>query len=97
MMRELEDEMIKARPHRLVIDDRERITLSGVQDVESFDENEIVVHTDAGVVVIAGENLHLVKLNLDEGQLVAAGFVSGVDYSDIEEQKKGRLFSGIFR
>lgn len=97
MMRELEGEMVKTRPHRLVIDDRERITLSGVQDVESFDENEIVAHTDAGAVVIAGENLHLIKLNLDEGQLVAAGYIVGVDYSEVEEEKKGRFFSGIFR
>ncbi|MDL2289455.1 sporulation protein YabP [Clostridia bacterium OttesenSCG-928-F22] len=89
MIREIEGEVFRARPHRIVIDDRHKTTISGVQAVESFDENEIVVLTDVGVIIIGGEGLHLSKLNLDEGQLIIDGLVVSLDYDDIVDKKSG--------
>ena len=96
MIREIEGEIIKTRPHRLVIDERERVTVTGVQAVDSFDENEVVVMTDAGIMVIMGEGLHLSKLNLEDGQLIVEGMVMSVDYNEVEEKKSG-FFSNVFR
>ena len=51
--------------HQLTLEGRERLTVSGVEDVERFDENTIVMSTTAGTLVISGENLHIGKLSLD--------------------------------
>lgn len=96
MIREVEGEVYRARPHRLVIDERQKTTITGVQSVESFDENEIVVLTDVGIIVVGGQGLHLSKLNLDEGQLIIDGLILSLDYDEVVEKKSG-LFSGIFR
>ena len=46
-------------PHRLTLDGRDKLTVSGVEDVERFDENEIVMNTTDGVLIVNGENLHI--------------------------------------
>ena len=96
MMREVEGEVFRARPHKLVIDERQKTMITGVQSVESFDESEVVVQTDVGIIIVGGQGLHLSKLNLEEGQLIIDGLVFSVDYDDVV-QKKGGLFSGIFK
>ena len=48
-----------AVPHRLTLDDREKLTLTGVEDVERFDEGEIVLSTSAGALIIKGSELHM--------------------------------------
>ncbi|MBQ1804307.1 MAG: YabP/YqfC family sporulation protein, partial [Oscillospiraceae bacterium] len=50
--------------HRVELDGREKLTISGVEDVERFDEAEIVLSTSAGMLVISGEGLHIGKLSL---------------------------------
>ena len=55
--------------HRLELTGRERLTVSGVEDVERFDETGIVMSTGAGMLVVTGENLHIEKLSLDGGEL----------------------------
>ena len=87
---------IRPKPHKLTIDDRTRVTVTGVMEVESFDEGEIVVVTSGGLLVIAAESLHLVKLNLDDGHLVAEGLIIGTDYEELDERKSG-FFSKVFR
>ena len=55
--------------HHLTLEDRERLTVSGVEEVESFDEATIVMVTAQGVLVVRGEGLHIEKLSLDGGDL----------------------------
>ena len=73
--------------HRLELEGRERLTVSGVEDAERFDENTIVMSTTAGTLVIAGENLHIGKLSLDGGELHVDGQIDSLSY---EEQSAGR-------
>lgn len=88
----------RVRAHSLSIDNRERMTLTGVNDVESFNELEILLATDAGILTITGEGLHISKLNLDDGQLMLEGLISGVEYSDHDAQHaKTGFFSRMFR
>lgn len=85
-------------PHKVVIDSREKVTITAVEDVDSFNENEVILLTNHGFITITGEDLHISKLNLDEGQLVVAGVIQSIDYADHEEDraKKG-VFSRVFR
>lgn len=73
--------------HHLILEDRERLTVSGVEEVESFDENTIVMDTAQGVLVVRGEDLHIEKLSLDGGDLKVEGTVESLSY---EEPRGGR-------
>ena len=68
--------------HRLELVGRERLTVSGVEDVERFDETGIVMSTSAGTLVVTGEDLHIGKLSLDGGELHVEGRVDSVTYED---------------
>ena len=85
-------------PHKVVIDSRRKIVVTGVEDVDSFNENEVILLSNHGFITVVGDDLHINKLNLDEGQLVVEGMIQGLDYADHEEQRsKGGVFSKMFR
>lgn len=66
--------------HRIVITNREQIALEGVIHVDSFDDREIILETELGMMAIRGEDLHIKQLSLDDGQLSVEGVVKAVDY-----------------
>ena len=78
--------------HRLELSGRERLTVSGVEDVERFDETGIVMSTTAGTLVVTGEDLHIGKLSLDGGELHVDGRVDSISY-----EEGGREQGGFFR
>ncbi len=75
-------EELSAMQHRLELDGRERLVVSGVEEVERFDEEEIVMATTAGTLVVGGEQLHIGKLNLDGGELHVDGSIHTLLYED---------------
>ena len=54
-------------PHHLVLEDRRALTVSGVSDVDSFDDQTVAVYTDMGELVVRGQDLHINKLNVETG------------------------------
>lgn len=84
-----------AAEHRLELVGRERLTVTGVEDVERFDETGIVMSTSAGMLVISGEELHIGKLALDGGELHVDGRIDSVTYEE-DTQGRGGLFSRLF-
>ena len=81
--------------HRVTLDGRERLTVSGVEDVDRFDEGEIVMTTSGGLLVVNGENLHIDKLSLDGGELHVDGRIDALTYED-GGARRGGLFSRFF-
>ncbi len=81
--------------HRLELMGREHLTVSGVEDVERFDETGIVMSTSAGTLVITGEDLHIGKLSLDGGELHVDGRIDSVSYED-QGASRGGFFSRLF-
>ena len=81
--------------HRLELVGREQLTISGVEDVERFDESSSVMSTSAGSLVITGEDLHIGKLSLDGGELHVDGRIDSVTYED-QGQSRGGFFSRLF-
>lgn len=81
MERESKNES-KALPHSLTMQDRERLTLSGVSDVVNFDENQVVISTTLGTLTIRGTGLHVDQLSLDTGDLKLTGSVDSLEYDD---------------
>ena len=86
---------VPAAEHRLELVGRERLTVSGVEDVDRFDEIGIVISTSAGTLVVTGEDLHIGKLSLDGGELHVDGRIDSVTYED-EGRSRGGFFSRLF-
>lgn len=79
-------------PHNISLEGRGKLTVTGVRDVESFDEGLIVLDTVRGVLLVRGRDLHLQLLSLEGGQAVVDGTVDSLVY---EEERKGGLFSRL--
>ncbi len=94
-----EKKVPKPKTHNLIIENRERLSLSGVIDVESFNDECVVVETDLGSLIIRGEDLHISKLNLDSSELNIEGDIISCEYIDSAGTKsKGLGFLGkMFR
>ncbi|MCX7780138.1 MAG: sporulation protein YabP [Negativicutes bacterium] len=77
--------------HQLILVDREEMTVDGVVNLGSFDEREIVIETEHGMLQIKGEGLNIKQLNLDKGNIVIEGTVKSLAYDDEPRSKKGLL------
>ena len=86
----------KQLPHHIVLEGRESLSVSGVEEVESFDENTIVMRTVKGTLVVRGEELHIEKLSLDGGELKVEGAVDSLSYED-DGRERGSFLSRLFR
>ena len=82
-------------PHSIILEGRQRASISGVTEVISFDENEIIMETNRGLLTIGGGALHVEKLSLDIGELVLEGVIDAVVYAE-EKSHKGGFWSRIF-
>lgn len=83
-----------ARPgqaHSLSLSERRRLNVSGVSDVESFDEDTVVLSTAGGSLTVRGSGLKIEKLSLDGGELVVEGKIDSLDYSDSTQPRRGLL------
>ena len=78
-----------AAKHSLNMENREKLSLSGVEDVISFDENEIILKSSMGVLSVDGEGLHIIKMSVETGDLSVEGRIDGLFYIDREKPKQG--------
>ena len=85
--------------HNLILENRKKLSVSGIEEVESFNEEEIILRTsEEGVLVIKGEDLHINKLSVDSGDVSITGEVSAMDYIDRSPKVKGPgLLSRLLR
>ncbi len=81
-------------PHRLTLEGRSRLSVTGVLEVESFDEGMIVLATTRGTLVVHGSGLHLQLLSLDGGQVSVDGQVESMCYE--EPAPTGGFFARLF-
>lgn len=82
------------QPHELRLSDRAHLSLSGVKEVESFDENVIVLSTAGGVLIVRGEKLQLRALSVDGGQVSVHGLIDSLSYE--APKAPGGFFKRIF-
>lgn len=90
-----EDKYVAKMPHSLVLEDRCRLNISGVEDVDSLDERVVVLKTVLGQLTIHGSGMKIGKFNVATGELSLDGNIAAMVYADIGK-KKGR-FGGVFR
>ena len=80
--------------HHIILEEREQLSVSGVEEVESFDENTIVMLTNRGTLIVRGEELHIEKLSLDGGDLKVEGRVNALIY-DTDSRERGGLLGRL--
>ena len=83
-------------PHNVILEDRKSLMITGVSDVDSFDDQTITVYTDMGEMTIRGTGLHIGKLSLETGELNITGNIFALGYSDNRE-KQGGFYSRMFK
>ena len=90
-----EKEKVPVKPHNVILEDRTRISVSGVVEVDSFDDRQIVTVTSKGSLILRGTDLHIDKLSLDTGELVVTGLITDLGYE--ETAPGGSLWSRLFK
>ena len=91
-----DEKTIHKLPHNIIMEDRKKLSVSGVTDIESFDEQTIIAITDSGELTIRGWNLHITRLNLEQGELMVDGDISSLTYTDTRPKAQG-FFSNVLR
>lgn len=91
------DGRIEFKNQNILIEDRAKMTITGVKQVESFNDNTIVLTTIKGGLMIKGENLNVGKLNIDNGNIKIEGTINGVTYSAKASSQKGNIIGKIFK
>lgn len=84
-----------ARPHNLILEGRTSLSVTGVEEVESFDEQRIILKTTMGTLILRGNELHIDKLSIDSGELFVTGQLCELGYE--ENVSAGSFWSRLFK
>jgi len=90
-----ERRVVKGKSQNIILENREKLSISGVEHVNSFNEDSIVLETIKGVLTIRGSGLDVSKLNLEDGNVIVQGTVDSMAYTDRDAMSsKGIGFLG---
>lgn len=82
----------------LVLENRNKLNISGVLDVLSFDDQIIILETELGMLTVKGNNLRINKLSIDTSEVIVEGEIISLTYNNKDLDKKGESFLGkIFK
>lgn len=83
----------------LILENREKLTITGVVNVLSFDDQIVIVETQLGLLTIKGEELRINKLSLDSSEVIIDGEIFNLGYSEAGMNKKssGSILGKIFK
>lgn len=82
----------------IIIENRSRLTATGVIDVDSFDNESAILLTELGALFVKGSNFRINKLNVDIGELIIEGEIDSCIYSESYAHKKqGSFISRMFK
>ena len=81
----------------IIMENREKVSVTGVIDIHSFDDELVIAQTDLGILTIKGDDLKMNKLNLENNELIIEGKIIAVAYSDINNAKKTVFMNKLFK
>ena len=92
------EEKQSAGVHRVLLEHRKKAVITGVQEIHSFNENEVLLLSEAGKILLKGEQLHVRKLNLEKGDAEVEGRVDSLSYLTRNAHKKDEsILKRMFR
>ncbi len=92
-----QDKQTVHTPHNIIMENRKKLTISGVRDIDSFNEQLIEAVTEMGALSIKGEGLHINKLNKDSKEISIEGRITSLIYCEPKHKSSGTLFKGLFK
>lgn len=81
----------------LVLENREKLNVSGVNDVLSFDDQVVIMETELGLLTVKGENLKINKLSIDTSEVIVEGAINNLAYSGGQAKSETGIFGKIFK
>lgn len=81
----------------IFVENRNKVTITGVEQVDSFNDNTIILRTVKGGMTIKGEELNVGKLNLDDGNVKVNGIINGIIYNNKDSSQRGNIIGKIFK
>lgn len=81
----------------IILENREKLSVCGVNDILTFDEEEIILDTTLGILQIHGSDLKVEKLSTDTGEILAKGKIDEMFYTKEQTTKKGGVFKNMFK
>ncbi len=81
--------------HKIIIDERKNLNISGVLEVKAFDDETLILDTVLGGITVKGEGLHIISFNTETGDLLAEGKIHAVVYTSLNN--KGSFLKRVFR
>ena len=91
-----DEKIMQNFPQNLILEDRKKLSVTGVSDVDSFDDRTVSVYTELGEMTVRGMDLHINKLNTETGELTLEGRIDALIYAQ-EEAKSQGFFGRVFR
>ena len=92
------EEKQSAGVHRVLLENRKKAVITGVQEIHSFNKNEVLLLSEAGKILLKGEQLHVRKLNLEKGDAEVEGRVDSLSYLTRNAHKKDEsILKRMFR
>ena len=93
------EEKLGGRMHKLFLQYRGTVSLTGVTDVVSFDESQVILDTDMGLLTLKGKDLHVSRLTIEKGEVDVDGTVDSLAYSSNESIRRAgeSMLSRLFK
>lgn len=92
----MEEKNIVKMAHNIIMQNRKFMSVSGVTDVESFDEYNVIIFTDMGEMNVKGKSLHINKIDLDSAEVTLEGTIDSITYSE-NHTTKASFLTKLFR
>lgn len=93
------DNIITSSNHSITLNERKNLIITGVKKIDSFDDEEFLLETNMGYIVIKGEELEIIKLDTFQGNVSIKGRVNSFTYmeSSTKKEKEDGIFSKLFK
>lgn len=84
--------------HSITINERKNIVISGVKKIDSFDDEEFLLETSMGYLMLKGSNLEIIKLDTYQGNVSIKGKINNLNYvENNKKEKEESMFSKLFK
>lgn len=93
------DNIITTSNHNITLTERKNLIITGVKKIDSFDDEEFLLETSMGYIIIKGEELEIIKLDTFQGNVSIKGKVDSMNYVDgnSKKEKENSMFSKLFK
>lgn len=86
------------KPHNIIVENRKKVAITGVLDIDSFNEQGVIALTEQGILIIKGADLHINKLSVENGDVsIEATRIDSITYTDVNNKKAGSIIKSLFK